>query len=329
MKVVITGSSGHLGEALMRLLGADGHDTIGVDIVSSPDTTVVGSILDRDLVAEAVEGADAVIHAATLHKPHVGTHSPQQFIDTNISGTLTVLEAAADAAVSAVVYVSTTSTFGRSLHPPPGAPAVWITEEVPCRPKNIYGATKTAAEDLCELFHYDRHFPVVILRTSRFFPEDDDARGHDPIDSANAKVNELLHRRVDIADVVDACERAVDSAPAIGFGRYIVSATTPFEHEDVTALRSDPAAVIRGLYPDVDRIYEAMGWRLPESIDRVYLNAKARRELGWEPVWDFGRALECLARGDEPRSRLAVEVGAKGYHDQPTGVHTTTPRRPS
>jgi UDP-glucose 4-epimerase len=329
VKVVVTGSSGHLGEALMRVLGVDGHDTVGIDIASSPDTTIVGSILDRDLVADAVEGADAVIHAATLHKPHVGTHSPQEFIDTNISGTLAVLEAASNARVSAVVYVSTTSTFGQSLHPRPGAPAVWITEEVPCRPKNIYGVTKTAAEDLCELFHRDRGLPVVILRTSRFFPEDDDSRGDDPIDSANAKVNELLHRRVDIADVVDACKRAVDSASPLGIGRYIVSATSPFEHEDVTALRSDPAAVIRRLCPDVDRIYGALGWRLPESIDRVYVNAKARSELGWEPVWDFGRALECLARGVEPRSRLAVEVGAKGYHDQPTVVYTTTPRRPS
>jgi hypothetical protein len=83
---------------------------------------------------------------------------------------------------------------------------------------------------------------------------------------------------------------------------------------------------VRRLHPDAEDIYAGLGWRLPASIDRVYVNTRARSELGWEPVWDFRRTLDCLARGDAPRSRLAVEVGAKGYHEQPTGVYTTTAR---
>ncbi len=326
MKLVVTGSAGHLGEALMKALRSDGHDLVGVDVIASPDTTVVGSILDRALLAEAMAGAAAVIHAATLHKPHLATHSAQQFIDTNISGTLAVLEQAVRADVPAVVYVSTTSAFGQALNPPPGQPAAWITEETLGRPKNLYGATKTAAEELCELVQRDHRLGVVVLRMSRFFPEDDDAPDGLMVDPLNAKVNELLHRRVDIADVVDACMRAVESAPAVGFGRYIVSATTPFAENDAPELRRDPAALLRRLYPDVEEIYAGLGWRLPGGIDRVYVNARARSELGWEPVWDFRRALDCLARGDDPRSRLSVEVGAKGYHDQPTGVYTTGPR---
>src|SRR5579863_8154978 len=155
MKIMVTGSAGHLGEAVVKALRADGHDPVGVDILPSPETTFVGSIQDRRLLAEAMAGADAVIHAATLHKPHLGTHSAEQFIDTNVSGTLAVLEHAVQAEIAAVVYVSTTSAFGQSLHPPAGQPAAWVTEESPSRPKNLYGATKTAAEDLCELFHRD------------------------------------------------------------------------------------------------------------------------------------------------------------------------------
>lgn len=328
MKVAITGSSGHLGEALVRVLRSVGHDVFGVDVVPSPDTTMVGSILDPKVLGEAMTGATGVIHPATLHKPHLRTHSAQDFIDTNVSGTLAVLEAAVEAKISSLVYVSTTSTFGRTLTPAPGQPAAWITEESRCRPKNIYGTTKAAAEDLCELFHRDYGLPAVVLRTSRFFPEDDDAPADDVIDPLNIKVNELLHRRVDLADAVDACIRAVEQAPLIGFGRYVISATTPFADTDAAELRDDPATVVRRLYPDVEGIYAVLGWTLPASIDRVYVNKRARTELGWQPTWSFRRALDCLAVGEEPRSGIAVEVGAKGYHDQPTGVYTTMVRDP-
>ena len=78
--------------------------------------------------------------------------------------------------MQAFVFTSTTSAFGRALVPPAGEPAAWITEDVVPVPKNIYGATKVAAEDLCELVQRDHGLPCIVLRTSRFFPEDDDER---------------------------------------------------------------------------------------------------------------------------------------------------------
>lgn len=99
-----------------------------------------------------MRGVAAVLHTATLHKPHVATHPRQDFVDTNVTGTLCLLEEAASAGVTAFVYTSTTSTFGEALRPPAGAPAAWVTEDVEPVPRNIYGVTKTAAEDLCELF---------------------------------------------------------------------------------------------------------------------------------------------------------------------------------
>ena len=59
-----------------------------------------------------------------------------------------------------------------------------------------------------------------------------------------------------------------------------------------------------------------------DSLDRVYVNALAREELGWAPRWDFGYALDRLRAGEEPRSELARAVGAKGYHAESTGVYT-------
>ena len=323
MRILVTGSAGHLGEALVRSFDGLGDDVVGIDVLDSPYTSVVGSIVDRACARRAVEGVDAIVHTATLHKPHVGSHSRQEFVDTNISGTLNLLEEAVAAGVDRFVFTSTTSTFGRALTPAPGAPAVWITEDVAPVPRNIYGATKTAAEDLCELVHRDHGLGCIVLRTSRFFPEADDRRDvRAAYQDANVKVNELLYRRVDLADVVSAHRCALERAPAIGFGRYIVSATTPFTPDDLAALREDAPAVVRRLFPDLDDVYRPRGWEMFPGVERVYVNSRARRELGWSPRYDFRHALDRLAMGEDPRSPLAVAVGAKGYHAVSTGPYT-------
>ncbi|MET0761973.1 MAG: NAD(P)-dependent oxidoreductase, partial [Thermoleophilaceae bacterium] len=130
MRVLVTGSSGHLGEALVRVLGSDGHDVVGLDVLESSHTRAVGSIVDRVFVHRWVREADAITHAATLHKPHVGSHDRQAFVDTNITGTLNLLEEAVAAGVGSFVFTSTTSAFGRAPSPQQGAPAAWITEDV-------------------------------------------------------------------------------------------------------------------------------------------------------------------------------------------------------
>ena len=314
MKILVTGSAGHLGEALMRQLPTAGHEVIGLDVAPSPYTDLEGSVVDRAVVRRSVVGVDAVLHTATLHKPHVASLGRQAFIDTNLTGTLNLLEASVAAGVAAFVFTSTTSTFGRALEPRVGAPAVWVTEDVVPQPKNIYGVTKRAAEEVCELVHRDHGLPCIVLRTSRFFAEPDDR--HDVrarYDDANVKVNELLNRRVDIEDVVSAHVHAVERAAEIGFGRYIISATTPFAPADVAELRTDAAAVLRRLVPEYEAVYADRGWSLFPTIDRVYVNAAARNDLGWKPQYDFRFAIERLAAGQEPRSELAITVGAKGY----------------
>jgi nucleoside-diphosphate-sugar epimerase len=322
--VVVTGSSGHLGEALVRVLRDAGHDVTGIDIKPSPYTTVAGSVADRAVARECLAGADAVLHTATLHKPHVGSHGKQAFVDTNVTGTLTLLEEAVAARVRGFVFTSSTSAFGRALTPAPGEAAAWITEDVAARPRNIYGVTKTAAEDLCELAHREHGLPVIVLRTSRFFPEGDDrdeVRAAYP--DANVKANEFLYRRVDVADVVTAHLLAVERAADVGFGKYIVSATTPFTRDDLAGLRDDAPAVVRRLFPDYEAEYARRGWRMFPAIGRVYVNDRARAALGWVPRHDFRSVLDALKSGEDPRSPLARAVGMKGYHDKPTGVYTS------
>jgi UDP-glucose 4-epimerase len=324
VRILVTGSAGHLGEALVRTLGDDGHGVIGLDVLPSAHTSVVASVTDRAAVRAAVAGADAVVHPATLHKPHVASHTRQDFVDTNVTGTLVLLEEAVAAGVGAFVFTSTTSAFGRALTPGDGAPAAWITEDVVPRPRNIYGATKVAAEDLCELVARDHGLPCIVLRTSRFFPEQDDSEQvRTGYADANAKVNELLYRRIDISDVVTAHVAALERAPELGFARYVVSATTPFTMDDLEELHSDAPAVVGRLFPGYADIYGRLGWQMFPRIDRVYVNDRARAELGWNPRYDFDHALELLRAGEAARSTLATSIGAKGYHPITTGPYTT------
>ena len=316
MKILITGSAGHLGEALMRTLPLEGHEPLGLDVKESPFTHRAGSIADRNFVRECMRGVDAVIHTATLHKPHVATHLRQDFVDTNITGTLNLLEEASAAEVCAFIFTSTTSVFGRALTPSSGDPAAWITEDVVPAPKNIYGVTKIAAESLCELFHRDHGLRCLILRTSRFFPEVDDRKEtRDAYADANAKVNEFLYRRADIEDIATAHILALEKASSIGFGRYIVSATTPFTKGDLPELRVNAPAVVGRYVPGYEKVYAARGWSMFPGIDRVYVNERARAALGWQPQYDFANIIDRVGAGGDYRSPLALAVGSKGYHD--------------
>jgi nucleoside-diphosphate-sugar epimerase len=311
----VTGCAGHLGEALVRVLRHQDHEVVGLDVLDSPFTSVVGSITDRALVRRCLVDVTGVLHAATLHKPHIESHHRQAFIDTNISGTLLLLEEAVAAGAASFVFTSTTSTFGRALSPPLGAPAAWIAEDVVPVPRNIYGVTKTAAEDLCALAHRDHDLPVVILRAGRFFPEvDDDDEIAAGYDNGNAKANEYLHRRVDLEDVVEAHLLALERAPALGWATYVISATTPFTRDDTAALARDAGAVVRRLFPDQEAEYARRGWAMLPRIDRVYDNSRARHGLSWQPRHDFRSVLDRLKADEDPRSALARAVGAQGYH---------------
>jgi UDP-glucose 4-epimerase len=320
MKIVVTGSAGHLGHALIRTLKGTNHEVVSLDIVHSEFTSIVGSIADREHVRRCLAGAGAVIHTATLHKPHIATHSRQSFVDTNITGTLNLLEEAVSAGVASFIFTSTTSAFGDALTPPAEAPAAWVTEDVAPVPRNIYGVTKIAAEDLCELFHRNHGLACLILRTSRFFPEEDDRKEmREGYADGNLKANEFLHRRVDIEDVVSAHLLALEKTRSIGFGRYIVSATTPFTRDDLPELRSNAPRVLKRRFPDYEAEYACRGWKMFPGIDRVYVNERARNELGWRPRYDFRYVLDCLRAGTDPRSPLARAVGSKGYHTQTFG----------
>lgn len=313
-RVLVTGSSGHLGEALMRALADRDVDAVGLDVRPSEWTHVVGSVADARLVREVMSGVDVVLHAATLHKPQVAFLPRQAFVDTNISGTLALLEAAKDAGVGAFVMTSSTTVFGDALIPAPGEPVAWVDETVASVPKNIYGVTKAAAEDLCQLAHRNDGLNCVVLRTSRFFPEFDDAPdAQEGRSDDNVKADEYAYRRVALEDVVSAHLLASQRAADIGFARYVISATTPFLEDDLAELRTDAAAVFARRAPRAAAVWAERGWRFPSRLDRVYVNARARDELGWRPEFDVDAVAARVARGGSVRTPLSQVIGSKEY----------------
>ena len=297
MRVLVTGSSGWLGRFLVPALTGARHHVIGLDVAAGTHTDVIGSVADRALVDEifAEQRIEAVIHAGALHKPDIVRYPRQAFIDVNVTGTLNLLEAAVAYGSSRFVFTSTTSLMiSHAIRAGEGDAAVWIDETMTAlAPRNIYGVTKLAAERLCRLIHDETGLPILILRTSRFFPENDDT--HQLLSGENMKANELLHRRLTVEDAVAGHIAALEAAPAIGFDTLILSAPTPFFRAEVSALKHHAAAVIAEHFPEAPVLYAARGWALPAGIDRVYDSSRAERVLGFRCRTDFAAVLHALA----------------------------------
>ena len=300
MRLLLTGSSGWLGRFLAPRLRAAGHTVLGLDVAPGAETRIIGSVADRTVVdrAFADHAVEAVIHAGALHKPDIARHPAQAFIDVNVTGTLNLLRAAAEAGHDRFVFTSTTSLMiTQAIRQESGPAAIWLDETTgPLEPRNIYGVTKLAAEGLCRLYAGEQGLGCVVLRTGRFFPEDDDT--HRDLSGENMKANEFLNRRLTVEDAARAHVVALDRAPAIGFGIFVISAPTPFAPSDAEALKQDAAAVVRRYFPDAAAVYAARGWRLPERIGRVYDSRQAERLLGFRCGTDFARVLEALRRAD-------------------------------
>jgi UDP-glucose 4-epimerase len=301
VQVLLTGSSGWLGRFLAPALRAAGHRVVGLDIASGVDTHVIASVADKAVVARVFSdyAIDAVVHAGALHKPDIARASSQHFVDVNVTGTLNLLEAAVAAGNDRFVFTSTTSLMiSQAIRDESGSAAVWLDEgSGPLAPRNIYGVTKLAAEGLCRLHFLDHGLNCVILRTGRFFPEEDDTRRE--LSGPNQKANEFLNRRLTVKDAAAAHVIALDRASELKFDVFVISALSPFDRADAYALKSDAAAVVARYFPDAPALYAERGWRLPTSIGRVYDASRAEAVLGFQCRTDYGAVLQALRADKE------------------------------
>jgi UDP-glucose 4-epimerase len=284
-----------------------------MDPVPSRTTQIVGSVDDRELVRATIRdlGLDAIVHAGARHKPNIETHRPSDFVAVNVQGTLNLLEEAVapGSKVDRFIFTSTTSLMiSRDIRAGSsrGAKkAAWITEDLtPLLPRNIYGVTKLTAEHLCRLFHELHGLPVIILRTSRFFPEEDDMAHVIVQSEPNTKANEFLFRRLTVEDASESHVVALGKAPALGFDTFIISAKTPFSPNDCGELIVDAPSVVARYFPEYPELYSRAGWTMFQSINRVYDSGKAHRLLGFQCRTNFKEKLEELQRQLDPQKAV-------------------------
>ena len=290
MRIILTGSSGRVGRAIFAAL-AGTHNVVGIDRSPFSTTHLVNDFANYEFLLAACRGADAIIHTAALHAPHVGIAPDDEFQRVNVEGTRLVANAAIATGVKRLIFTSTTALYGYAVSP---GSCTWIDENTPPQPKSIYHRTKLEAERILEAVAHEE-LEVRVLRMSRSFPEPGDVMA-----------SYRLHRGIDLRDVADAHLAALTNKGE-EFQRYIVSAAGPFAMQDCEGLAKDAASVIRLRSPALATEFDRRGWNLPDSIDRVYHSGLAGDRLGWRSRFGFE---EVLAQMD----RRSLEVLLPGSH---------------
>ncbi len=172
-RILVTGADGFIGSHLVETLVRRGHDVRAFVLYNSfnsygwldradPDVladldVVMGDVRDPHGVRAAMQGCDVVLHLAALIAIPYSYHSPDTYVDTNVKGTLNVLQAARDLGVAKVVHTSTSEVYGTARFVP-------ITEDHPLQAQSPYAATKIGADQLALSFHASFGTPVAVLR---------------------------------------------------------------------------------------------------------------------------------------------------------------------
>lgn len=297
-KILITGADGfigsHLTEALVRLgykvrafVLYNSFNSWGWLDYCEPDVKgrfeiFAGDIRDPHGVMEAMRGCDAVLHLAALIAIPYSYHSPDTYVDTNVKGTLNVLQAARDLGVNKVVHTSTSEVYGTARFVP-------ITEEHPLQGQSPYSATKIAADQLAYSFYASFGLPVVIARPFNTYGPRQSARAVIPTiitQIANGqrqiKLGAVSPTRDFnyVADTVAGFVAALESDRGIG---EVINLGSNFE----ISIGDTAHAIAEAMGTSIEIITDDQRLRPEKSeVERLWAsNTKARELLGWQPQY--------------------------------------------
>lgn len=308
-RVLVTGADGfigsHLAEALVRAgyrvrafvlynsLGTRGWLDQAADDVRNEMEYYAGDVRDPDSVRRAVAGCDTVFHLAALIAIPYSYHAPASYVETNISGTLNVLQAARDHDVASVIQTSTSEVYGSAKFVP-------ITEDHPLQGQSPYAATKIGADQLALSFHRSFDTPVSVIRPFNTFGPRQSARAIIPtvitqlISGAETIRLGALHPTRDFSYVDDTVAAFIAlSRTDAGVGEVInVGSNFEISIGDVVEVIAEAVGSKPVVEQEDTRVRPANS-----EVERLRAdNGKARTLLRWEP--DYG-GLEGFRRGIE------------------------------
>jgi len=300
MRVLITGAGGNLGRALVPALSEAGHTPRLMDFRMDfrslteflPYESVVGDVRNREDVTKALEGVDAVVHAAALHGIHLGKWKPEDFWAINVTGTFHVFEAAREQGVKRVVLCSTMGVYGESARPREDAWNI-VTEDLPLLPGDVYGLSKRLCEEMGAYYGRRWGIPTVALRLGMFVPEPNLERyGF-----------RLLFGGVDDRDVAQAVLLSLTHEPqgGSGFDAFNIMADVPFKEADTRTLQQDIPSVLERYYPGCTGLLASRGIDDPSKLiwgRTLWSVDKAKRLLGYRPQYNFAGFLRALQNND-------------------------------
>ena len=297
-KILVTGADGFIGSHLTEALVRQGHDVRAFVMYNSFNSwgwlddaakeirdqidVFAGDIRDPYGVKNAMKGCDIVLHLAALISIPYSYHSPETYVDTNIKGTLNVLQAAREWGVSKVIHTSTSEVYGTAQYVP-------IDENHPLQGQSPYSASKIGADQMAISFHRSFGTPVAILRPFNTYGPRQSARAVIPTiitqiasGAKSVKLGSTAPTRDFnyVADTVRGFIAAVSSDRCIGEVINIGSNYEVSIGDTVRYIAEIMGADIR-IETDEQRIR-------PEKseVERLWAdNAKAKRLLDWEPQY--------------------------------------------
>lgn len=295
-KILVTGADGFIGSHLVEHLAAEGHDVRAfvcynsfnswgwldeapLEIRNSLDV-FAGDIRDPHGVREAMRGCDVVLHLAALIAIPYSYHSPDTYVDTNVKGTLNVVQAARDLGVERVVHTSTSEVYGTAQFVP-------ITEEHPLQGQSPYSASKIGADQIALSFHASFETPVAVIRPFNTYGPRQSARAVIPTIitqiAAGARAVKLgaVHPTRDFNYVRDSVRGFIAVAESDGAVGRVINVGSNFEVSigDTASLIAELMGVEIDIISDDERLRPS-----GSEVERLWADNRLAREVaGWTP----------------------------------------------